>query len=176
MKNYLLVNCTFKALIVMLLFLTSAGISAQKKTSKVSSTFDGSKNAFFVELLGNGLLFSANYDVRVANKFGVRAGIGYFGSTDGDGGILTVPAMGNFLLGKNGRYFEVGAGITFVKISGTDDIFDTDKSSSVFGTLSFMYRRQPVDGGFMWKIGLTPILAEGVFIPYWGGVGIGYCW
>jgi hypothetical protein len=176
MLKKLLSKSALSVLFIMLAISLATTLSGQKKASRSASTFDGSKNAFFVELLGNGLLFSANYDVRVANKFGIRAGIGYFGSTDGEGGILTVPAMGNFLLGSNGRYFEIGAGLTYVKITGTEDIFDVDKSSSVFGTLSFMYRRQPVDGGFMWKIGLTPFLAEGVFIPYWGGVGIGYCW
>lgn len=84
-------------------------LSGQKKVSKGSWNFEGSKNAFFVEVLGNGLLFSANYDIRVSNKFGIRVGIGYIGSTTGEGGILIVPVMGNFLLGNNGRYFEVGA-------------------------------------------------------------------
>jgi hypothetical protein len=37
-----------------------------------------------------------------------------------------------------------------------------------------MYRSQPEDGGFMWKIGLTPVLASGAFIPYWAGLGLGY--
>jgi len=165
---------SFWSLIVLFVFSASTNLSGQKKASNSTSTYDGTKNAFFVEILGNGLLFSANYDVRVANKFGVRAGIGYVGSTEGEGGILTIPVMGNFLLGKNGRYFEVGAGITYV--SGNSDIFDDDGFSSVLGTLSFMYRSQPVNGGFMWKIGLTPFLAEGIFVPYWAGVGIGYCW
>jgi len=160
--------------LLLVILSTSPILYGQKKASKGPSTYEGTKNAFYVELLGNGLLFSANYDVRVANKFGLRAGVGYVGSTEGEGGILTVPVMGNFLLGNNGRYFEVGAGITYV--SGSSDLFDDDGFSSVIGTLSFMYRRQPVDGGFMWKIGLTPFIAEGVFIPYWGGVGIGYCW
>ena len=148
-------------------------ISAQSRSrSSSTSTFTGTKNAFFAEVLGNGLLFSVNYDLRLVNSFGARIGVGYVGSTEGDGGILTVPVMGNFLLGKNGRYFEVGAGISY--ISGTGEFFDNE--SSILGTMSFMYRRQPEDGGFMWKIGLTPFIAEGVFIPYWGGVGIGYCW
>ena len=159
-------------------------VSAQRKKMKSSqSTFDkttssseysGTKNTFFVELLGNGLIFSANYDVRLANKFGARVGIGYVGDTGGGGGILTVPIMGNVLLGKNGKYFEIGGGVTF--LSGTGEIFNTSDASTVLGTFSFMYRRQPEDGGFMWKIGLTPFIAEGIFVPYWGGVGFGYCW
>ena len=174
MLKKLLFKSVSTGLIMIFVLSISSNVFSQKKSSKVSFTFEGAKNAFYVELLGNGLLLSANYDVRIANKFGVRAGIGYVGSTEGEGGILTVPVMGNFLLGNNGRYFEVGAGITYV--SGNSDIFNDDGFSSILGTLSFMYRRQPVDGGFMWKIGLTPFLAEGIFVPYWAGVGIGYCW
>ncbi len=174
MLKKLLSKSAFSVLFIMFVISLSTTLSGQKKASIGSATFEGAKNAFYVELLGNGLLFSANYDVRIANKFGIRAGIGYVGSTEGEGGILTIPVMGNFLLGNNGRYFEVGAGITYV--SGDSDLFNDDGFSSVLGTLSFMYRRQPVDGGFMWKIGLTPFLAEGIFVPYWGGVGIGYCW
>lgn len=132
------------------------------------------KNAFFVELLGNGLLFSANYDIRISSdgKWGARAGIGYIGSID-DGGVITIPIMANHLLGKDGKYFEVGAGITY--LSATADFID-ENPSDIIGTLSFMYRSQPVDGGFMWKIGLTPILAGGFFVPWWPGIGIGYTW
>ena len=134
-----------------------------------------SKNAFYVELLGNGLIFSANYDFRFNNtsSWGARAGLGYIGSVEGDGGVVTVPLMINNLLGKDGKYFEVGAGITI--LGGTGDFVD-DLDSEVIGTMSFKYRRQPEDGGFMWHVGLTPVLAEGVFIPYWVGIGIGYSW
>jgi len=160
--------------LLLFLFIAShTNLSGQEKSSK-KTEFDGVKNTFYIELLGNGLLFSANYDVRLANRFGVRAGAGYVGSTTGDGGVLTVPVTGNILLGKNGKYFEVGAGLTY--LSGTGDLFDLDDSSTILGTFSFMYRNQPKDGGFMWKIGLTPVIAEGVFVPYWFGVGLGYCW
>ena len=61
-------------------------------------------------------------------------------------------------------------------IGGTGEIFDDEEIDKFFGTLSFQYRSQPLEGGFMWKIGLTPVIAEGVFIPWWGAVSIGYCW
>ncbi|MEE9373872.1 MAG: hypothetical protein V3V00_12550, partial [Saprospiraceae bacterium] len=76
------------------------------------------------------------------------------------------------LFGKDGKYFEVGAGITY--ISGTVDLGDLD--SKIIGTMSLMYRNQPVNGGFMWKIEFTPIFASGVFIPYYPGLAIGYSW
>jgi len=132
------------------------------------------KNAFYVEGLGNGLLFSFNYDTRFSadSPWGARVGFGYIGDVGGGGGIITVPVMVNHLLGKDGKYFEVGGGIVYV--AGDADIgggFD-----SLAGTFSFQYRRQPVEGGFMWKAGFTPILAEGVFIPWYPGLSIGYTW
>jgi len=162
-------------IVFLIAFAIGLNSNAQRTAYRETTTtsFEGSKNAFYVELLGNGLIFSANYDVRLINKFGARIGIGYVGGSEG--GVLTVPVMGNVLLGKNGKYFEIGAGATF--LSGTGDIFDlAEDASTTVGTLSFMYRRQPEDGGFMWKIGITPIFAEGVFVPYWAGLGLGYCW
>lgn len=135
-----------------------------------SQGFDGPKNAVYAELLGNGLIMSFNYDVRLAGKMGGRLGVGYVGGNDAS--VLTVPVMANYLLGKNGKYFEIGAGITY--ISGSTNFGEDITGSTTIGTFSLMYRSQPVDGGFMWKIGLTPILAEGFFVPYWAGVGLGY--
>ncbi|MBK9736120.1 MAG: hypothetical protein IPO92_14650 [Saprospiraceae bacterium] len=100
----------------------SPSLGQKKRSSGESSTFEGAKSVFFVELLGNGLLFSANFDTRIHNNLGLRAGVGYVGGSGTDGGILTVPVMGNVLLGKNGSYFEVGAGATY--ISGTGSLFD----------------------------------------------------
>ena len=102
---------------------------------------------------------------------GARIGLGYIG-TDGSG-IVTIPVMVRKLLGNSGKYFEVGAVATFV--TGTSDFFN-DFDSSVAGTLSFQYRQQPVDGGFTWKIGLTPLLGQNFFIPIYGGVSLGYTW
>ncbi|MEZ4910153.1 MAG: hypothetical protein R2774_04750 [Saprospiraceae bacterium] len=170
MKKFLFLT----SLICSVMLFSPSQIEAQRsRTSSVAvSNFEGPRNTFFVELLGNGLIFSANYDIRLVNKFGARFGLGYIGA-DGSG-ILTIPVMGNFLLGNNGKYFEVGGGICY--LSGTGEVFDFDDNSAVLGTLSFMYRSQPINGGFMWKIGLTPLFNSTGFVPYWGGLGIGYCW
>nr|MBS0038422.1 hypothetical protein [Saprospiraceae bacterium] len=130
--------------------------------------FDGAKSALFAELLGNGLLFTLNYDTRISNRFGIRGGIGYIGSLDGEGGILTIPINANFLLGNNGKYFEVGAGFTFVG----GDFFDTD--NRIATSLTFMYRSQPQDGGFMWRAGFAPLIIDKIVIPYYVGLGLGY--
>ncbi len=120
------------------------------------------KNAFYAELGGNGLLFSANYDYRAGEKFGFRGGLGYLGI--GSTGVVTIPLGINVLLGKDGKYFEMGVGATAV-------ISDYD----LYGTLSFSYRSQPLEGGVMWKAGITPFFNREDFVPFLG-VAVGYCW
>ncbi len=140
--------------------------------SLLSGLYSQAKQSVYAELLGNGLIFSFNYDTRFQGKpdgFGGRIGLGYAGSDNE--GIVLIPFQLNWLLGKNGRYFEIGAGATFA--SGSSDIFDEDFGKFI-GTMTFGYRRQPIDGGFMWKIAITPIIAEGVFWPYFGGLSLGY--
>jgi hypothetical protein len=51
--------------------------------------------------------------------------------------------------------------------------FYEDKKSNLFGTFSFMYRRQPVDGGFSWRIGFTPMVAKSYIQPF-GAASVGY--
>jgi hypothetical protein len=74
----------------------------------------------------------------------------------------------------------MGAGATIVSFSD-DDGYD-DRSGVFersFGHLYFGYRRQPANGGFLFRAGLNPIFSIGAggkkfFIPYYGGVSVGY--
>jgi hypothetical protein len=145
--------------------------------------------SFYAELGGPGILFSANIDKRFKNSnlgWGGRIGLGFVsGYIVPDTGtyfynsnlssVVTIPVQINHIFGKpnSPHTFEVGAGVT---IAGKKiEVFDFygDKQTSIFGTASFMYRRQPTDGGFMWRIGFTPIIAKG-YIQAFGGVGVGY--
>ncbi|AMR33881.1 hypothetical protein A0256_21770 [Mucilaginibacter sp. PAMC 26640] len=145
---------------------------------------------FYFELLGPGALYSVNYDTRFKNRqdgLGWRAGVSYY-AQDGDQ-LLTVPLMFNYLLGKKGKYFEIGAGLTFYHTNTSDVFFDQqqkydatynyyyyepEKRNGVYGTLSFGYRYQPLDGGFSFRAGVSPIINSNNFIPYWPYVSFGY--
>ena len=124
----------------------------------------------FVELGAQGLLFTANYDTRFNNKrngFGGRIG---FGAVGGDGdNIITVPISLNYLLGEGKHFFEIGLGATYVR----GDIFDST-GSTVIGTMAFMYRLQPINSGFSFRGGLTPIFNQDFFVPYMAGISLGY--
>ena len=148
------------------------------------------RNSFYAELGGPGILVSANYDGGFKKShlgLGGRIGVGFITSyqdeIDQNGNyinsdqvsVVTFPAQLNYIFGKNNspHTFEVGAGVTVLgkKMNVLD--FDIDKKSSVFGIFSFMYRRQPADGGFTWRSGFTPLVADGFIQPF-AGVGVGY--
>lgn len=157
----------------------------------------------FVELGGSGLAYSFNYDFRFddsrMDSWGMRVGVGGY-NIDGDS-FYSLPVLVNRLYGKGPHYFEVGAGVT---LFGMDDnsysycangyfdpngmylctdqvttnsynfILPVDNSPSLMGTMNFGYRKVPVDGGFTFRVNLTPIFNNNGFWPLFAGIGVGY--
>lgn len=164
-------------------------------SSMAQETSSGSKvinKSFFGELGGPGVLFSVNYDQRFTkSKFGIgaRAGLGfvsgYSDTFDPSTGyytngkyrsVVTVPVQVNYLFGKETSVnaLEIGAGATYLgRHTNFLDFDDSGKQLSVIGTASFMYRRVPKDGGFSWRIGFTPLFANGYIQPF-GAASLGY--
>lgn len=163
-------------------FVLSTNVLAQDApSSRDLNTHEPGKRAqsFYFELLGPGATYSFNYDTRfqdTLNGFGGRAGLSYI-AVDGNG-VFTAPFMLNYLLGKEGKYFEMGLGATYISFSSAESAEDNEvlfvDDSTVFGTMVFGYRKQPVDGGFMFRIGISPFFGEGNFIPYYGYLSLGY--
>ena len=148
------------------------------------------RNSFFAELGGPGVLFSANIDRRFNNSrlgWGGRAGVGFVNSSRDDfdpvsgyyvyrdATVLTLPLQVNYIFGKgaNPHTFEAGAGLTLLSKGINLFSYSNGSRSSVLGTFSFMYRRQPAEGGFTWRIGFSPIIGDG-FIQPSAAVGVGY--
>jgi len=160
--------------ILNLIFLFSTNlVNAQSPENK------GNQNRaqnIFVELGGQGILFTANYDSRFSNRrdgLGGRIGIGYI--AEGGDNATTVPISLNYLLGKGRHFFELGLGASLLATGGNDESFLFDKNqSNIIGTMSFSYRLQPVDQGFSFRAGLTPIFNKDFFIPYYAGLSLGY--
>ncbi len=144
--------------VVLLLMLVNAG-NAQRGKS------------VFVELLGNGLGFSANFDSRfraTANGFGFRAGIGFFPGTIFNAGFATIPIGLNHLAGKGPHHLESGAGVTFlpdgISVFGSDDW----KVNGVLFVPSLGYRYAKQDGGFQGRLAFTPWIGSGGAVPMIG--------
>ena len=164
--------------------LSVSAVSAQQSTE---STPTIAQTQFYAELGGPGVLFSANIDHRFNKShigWGGRIGLGFVSGDyeyDNNGyyyqrrSVLTIPVQVNYVFGKGNspHTFEVGAGATV--LGRKIDVFNiySNERSSVLGTAAFMYRRQPMNGGFAWRIGFTPIVYSG-YIQASGGVSVGY--
>lgn len=161
---------TYAVLVVICTFCFVCKTNAQQKADSSATT--RAQNVY-VELLGQGILLSANYDTRFSNKrngIGGRIGIGYIAG--GGDNVTTIPIGLNYLLGKGKSFFEIGLGVTYFSGKLNDDIFDL-KFKNFVGTTSFSYRLQPVNSGFSFRGGLTPIFGSGYFYPFYG-LSLGY--
>ena len=170
-------------------FLSAAFLVGIAQSETASKSVPG-RTAFYAELGGPGILFSANIDTRFKPShlgLGGRAGIGFVTGTEdkydpqtgyytyNDVSVITVPVQLNYIFGKatSPHTFEVGGGLTYVGQKLEMLNFYDVKTSNFFGSFSFMYRRQPAEGGFTWRIGFTPLVAHGYIQPF-GAAGVGY--
>jgi hypothetical protein len=138
-----------------------------------------SRNSVYVELGGNGLLYSVNYDRRFTDHFGGRAGFMIFGGesdelTDDQVSIAILPVMANYLVGLGSHRLELGVGLLFGVAGADTENFGTASTAGIGGvTTTFGYRYQPTGGGFLFRAGLTPFYSDGR-PQLWGGVSVGY--
>lgn len=146
--------------------------------------------------------YDFRFDKTKMDSWGMRVGAG--GYTTGTDSFFSLPVMVNKLYGKGPHYFELGFGMTFfgfdednysytycqdgyydangnficntyvTEESQYEFILPVDGSPSIMGTMNFGYRRVPVDGGFTWRLNLTPIFNNNGFWPLFAGVGFGY--
>ena len=131
--------------------------------------------AVYGELGGNGLVFSANYDMRFTKTdggFGFRVGVGFAGASGVS--VVTFPVGLNYLTGKGPHHLELGIGVT--PVTATVQFFDDDESetgSTTFVMPSFGYRYAKQGKGFVGRVYVGPVFAGGtVFFP-WGGISAG---
>lgn len=135
------------------------------------------QSTLYLELLGNGAIYSLNYDHLFSNNVGARFGgmVAWANEEDSDDNvnIATFNVMANYLIGSGKHKLEFGIGTLFAKTWGGffDGIDDFD-ASGIFGTATVGYRLQPVHGGFVFRIGFTPIFTADGYVP-WGGISFG---
>lgn len=161
------------------------GISAKAQTEAQKTA---GRTSFYAELGGPGILFSANIDTRFKPShlgWGGRIGLGFVTADEVEdrngnftyesASVVTIPVQVNYIFGKDNspHAFEAGAGFTYIGKELDILNFYGDRQSKLYGTASFMYRRQPATGGFTWRIGFTPLIAKGYIQPL-GAAGVGY--
>lgn len=133
-------------------------------------------NSIYFELLGNGGLYSINYDRLFTENLGGRIGFMYFSADDSIIDIdqlILVPIMLNYFVGEGNSKLELGAGIVMGSFK-TDfwGLIIESSSPAVIGTATAGYRYQSLDGGLLFRAGFTPLFVGERFIT-WGGLSVG---
>ena len=136
-------------------------------------------NNIYLELLGNGILSSINYEHTYSNNFTMRIGVGWvFSNSESNSGghhstAFFPLAMGNYLIDIYGNsYLEIGGGFLIASSNLTfSDSFEPT-SLTVVPTFALGYRYSPKDGGFFFSIALDAFTVTGV--QPWAGLGLGY--
>jgi len=126
-----------------------------------SAAAPAARNAVFVELLGNGGVYSVNYERLLTKKLGLRVGYArwngplFFDGSPPDR-YTTVPVTMSYLLGPEERKLELGGGVTFGR--GILDHSNRDRREYSFRSLTAIvgYRSHPREGGYLFRAGLTP--------------------
>lgn len=144
------------------------------------STYEIPKQSIYLELGGNGIFYSLNYDVLFKNGYGIRLGGSYlyssFGRTIGgergpysrigESNALIGVVMGQKMFGDTSSKFEMGAGFMFGTIYDAEN-WDYIKPPGL--TFSAGYRLFPDDPGkFTFKAAFTPIIDRDGFHPRFG--------
>ncbi len=143
------------------------------------------ENAVFLELGGNGLVYSINYErIFGDSDFSVRVGLSYISlsasnsSTSAKLNLVTVPVLGNYYVGGRDHKLQLGAGLTFFYASGNTGSNDGLVSFSGLvpaPTVAIGYRYLPAKGGFTFFIGFTPFIIPGnnKIVQPWAGMSFG---
>jgi hypothetical protein len=152
-----------------------------------SSKVHNKKNSYYLEIMGNGFLYSINYDriIYEKEKFKISGRIGFtympywevFTEVRGPG----IPLELNFLFGKRSNLLELGFGATYFYF--TDPYYDQKNYHFLMENLRLGYRHQKVDGRLLFRIAIVPISTfpidpafddDGWIIPYYAGISIGF--
>ena len=174
-----------KAQTIFLSLLFCLGFATSLGAQRFGSYTNGSayNKAVFLELGGDGLLYSINYDMRLQrgrqDGIGFKAGIGGLSaniSSDGDSGragYFAIPATFNYLLGKKRHALEMGFGATFLHVGAQGEVDNervSVRGSAVYPHANFGYRYQALNDGLTLRLTLTPLVGIGMY----GGVSVGF--
>ncbi len=179
-------------------YITDSVKTNKKKAPAISA--NRYLKAIYGELLGNGGLYSVNFDMRTAkgrrDGWGIRAGFEYLGlATDSAGvkqlsvSLLGLPFAVNYLFGKKRGFLELGLGATWLRgkakardattVPSDDETFNVPlvdiegKGAIIVGTFNIGYRYVPYENGIMFRAMLTPFIVTDKIIPF-VGFSLGY--
>ena len=146
-----------------------------------TGAFAQARNAAYLEVGGNGVLPTVNYERQLSERLFGRVGLSFIYSETSDGDedlTFAIPLAVNYLTHPAGNHhFEAGAGLTLIT-GDAQELWDDDEDeeiSNVVGTANFGYRYQKPGRGFVFRAGFTPLVFDGEVQP-WIGLTAGYRW
>ena len=160
------------AITSLLLLLTAATAHAQQPP----------RNAAYVEIGGNGLLPTINYERRFTDRWAGRIGFTVVTGEEADGDTdvtYGLPVMANFISHPAGNHHvEAGGGLLFVvgdaqEFAPGDEDDEQIANAALTGLAGYRYQRP--GRGFVFRAGFTPFFADGEFFPF-AGISFGYGW
>jgi hypothetical protein len=146
---------------------------------------DDAQNVVFAEALGNGLLYSIDYErLLPAWNLGLRGGISYFTwsvSSYGGSGNLSLasfPLVASWYWGSPNHKLQLGLGTTILYLDASTDSEGTSFGGEraglgVAATGVVGYRYLPRAGGLSFGAGFTPLVRTSSVLA-WGGLNVGY--
>ncbi len=115
-------------------------------------------NSFYVELLGNGGLYSVNYERALTPAVRVRAGAAAWTAesfwSDAKTRFRTFPMMLQILPGGGAHQLEAGIGVLLGQRGRERDVGASGGFVSLIGLIG--YRYEPPRGRFVFRAGFTP--------------------
>jgi hypothetical protein len=169
MKESNFKNMFGRAAFIFCIFFITTTCSAQKLPAP---------NSIYLELLGNGIIYSINYDRMFNENVGGRIGFTYFPAVSAiftsTKDIFVIPVMLNTFVGTGDSKLELGAGFVYAQATLSTIFSDQEEDASgMAGTITIGYRYQERTGGLLFRIGFTPFFKfNGEFMLY-GGVSVG---
>jgi hypothetical protein len=139
-----------------------------------------SHHAAYLELGGNAVVPSINYERRADDNWYGRVGLSLVRGESADRTATTfiIPVTASWVSRPTANHhLEVGGGLTLAAGDRQDlyGVSGDDKYSALLATGIVGYRYQKPSGGFQFRAALTPVVGSGIAAP-WVGVSFGYAW
>lgn len=139
--------------------------------SMAQNDFTG--NCAFLELGGNGGIFSINYETNLEKiqksriKFLYRTGLSFYPGDQNTGTTFVLPQSFNMLIGET-HYLELGVGESFT--------FTTRAAFFMRAVLNVGYRFMSPEKRIFYRVTYTPFISHfwDVQMSQWAGASIGY--
>ena len=169
------------------LFVAIAGLSLTLNQSLSAQEEKVANKLYYTEFGGPGLIMSANFDgrfkpnSRLGLGFRLGAGFGIKKFDEEEHGeirrtLYAFPVGLNYVFGKPTAKstFEVGGGVSFLHREVALFNYDVKQTRNYIGFATFMYRITPVNGGFSFRVGFTPIIGTAGDMFPMVAVSLGY--